>query len=225
MCRWPLIVVFIIGAILVSYVPHGRAQAGYPSNAQDPPFDDYVWFKAMLSDREIASSRRDAVLNYLEVGDLSASSYYLVDQTFKLLADISKMKVDKELKTFSLIVLHDTRAFERLKNDKNSFSILGIPDTMLLELEKQTKDGLKCQSVSFVDRNADIISTVIMISEKYHDCLFQGIFQAFGVKLTDNRLTTLVNLCVLYEARRVGIRERQELHREGARIALGCLNK
>jgi antitoxin HicB len=217
MCRWPLIpltffIFFIVGAMLISYVPPGYAQAGYPSNEQDPPFDSYVWFKDLLSDREIASSRRDAVLNYLEVGDL-------------LLADVSKMKVDTELKTFSLIVIHDTRAFERLKNDKNSFSVLGLTDAMLLELEKQTKDGLKCQSVSFVDRNHDIISTLIMISEKYHDCLFQGIFQSFGVKLTDNRLRTLVNLCVLYEARRLGIRERQELHREGARIALDCLNK
>jgi hypothetical protein len=100
MCRWPLVsqtfyILFIVGSTLTSCVPPGHAQAGYPPNAQDSFFDNYVWFKALLSDREIASSRGDAVLNYLEVGDLSASSYYLVDQTFKLLADISKMKVLK----------------------------------------------------------------------------------------------------------------------------------
>jgi hypothetical protein len=117
--------------------------------------------------------------------------------------------------------------FTRLKEDRSAFSVLGIPDLFINELQKKaTEDATtKCINISTDDEDNNIKLTTVLISEKFDSCLIGGLFQAFGVDSLNTNIKSLSDVCVLYEGRKLGLRDRQSLTREMPRLRDLCVAK
>jgi hypothetical protein len=187
--------------------------------------DDFVWQKDRLTGNESASSRNDGSINYFDVGDLSYYSMYLVQQDLGRISTAAGMTIDRNLKHSSIAIVHDTSVFSRLKNDKKSFSVLGIPDDVIEMLRQRLTDDAKCITMSISDDNNNVILTTILLSEKFDSCLVSGLFGSFGILASEISTKTLTSACALYEGRRMGLRDRQSLSRETPRLVDLCLTR
>jgi hypothetical protein len=101
--------------------------------------DGFYWQRQKSTGDETAASRSDSSINFLDVGGLSNYSTYLVQETLGSISDAAGKKVDRSLKNAAIIIVHDTDVFSRLKSDRNAFSVLGIPDSFIDELQKKAK--------------------------------------------------------------------------------------
>jgi hypothetical protein len=64
-----------------------------------------------------------------------------------------------------------------------------------------------------------------LLSEKFDTCLVRGILESFGILASDIGVETLVSACVLYEGRRLGLRDRQNLLQQTPKLRERCLAK
>src|SRR5271165_5487167 len=145
--------------------------------------DGFVWKKDKATGNDIAMSRSDSSINFVDVGDLSNYSTYLVQEILGSIADAAGKTVDRSLKNVAIVIVHDTNVFTRLKADKDAFSVLGIPDLFVNELQKRAaaSSTMKCINISTDENDKNIVFTTVLISEKFDSCLIGGLFQAFGV--------------------------------------------
>ena len=196
-------------------------------NAPSP--NSYLWSKDASTDEEIALSLPDRPLNFLVVGDLAANSYYLIDQLFYLLADAAGLKMNRELKSYALLIIHDKNVFARLKSgDNNAFTKLGISENIVnLMRDSLTEDGTCLFETFPTDKTDDrnIAGTVVLVSAQYHTCLTQAVFRAFGVVVGSGDFDAVISVCALHEGRRVGIRERRALLDKRQEIASRCIRR
>lgn len=193
--------------------------------AEEAPIaDDFYWKKEKSSRVEIAYSLSDPSMNFFDVGDLSHYSLYLVQQVLGSLSGATGVAIDRKLKNSSLGIIHDTKAFYSLKNEKQRFRVLGIPDPVIEILEQRVSDDTpKCLTLTHSDENSDIKFTIILLSENFHSCLVGGLLAAFGIRGTaDVSIRTLVSACVLYEGRRRGLRDRRSLAQESPKLREVC---
>lgn len=189
--------------------------------------DGFDW-KATNDGREFAASLGVASFNFFDVGDLSSHSLHSVERDLRRLAAAAGVKLDHTSGTkASVAIVHDTKVFERLKNDKSSFKILGFSEYLVSKLEEQvTSDTPKCLAMTFADERAEITSTIILLSERADNCLSSGLLGSFGIVGTSDISTkTLTDVCVLYEGRRLGLRDRQSLKQAAPRLRNLCLAK
>jgi hypothetical protein len=205
--------------------------ASLPSFAQDTSAQDtrtladFTWKKDVSTGNELAASRSESSFNFFDVGDLSYYSQYLVEQDLRRLSAAAGLTIDRT-KNSSVSIVHDTKVFERLKNDKPAFKLLGFSDYEIATLEKQvTSDSPKCLTVTITDGNNGIATTVMLLSEKFDSCLVGGLLNSFGIAASDINAETLIDVCVLYEGRRLGLRDRQGLAREASRLRNVCIAK
>jgi hypothetical protein len=204
-----------------------------PSLAQDTSAQDartladFVWKKDVSTGNELAASRSDSSFNFFDVGDLSYYSQYLVEQDLHRLSAAAALTIDHTpAKNSSIAIVHDTKVFARLKNDKPAFKSLGFSDYELETLEKQvTSDSPKCLTMTLADGDNGIVNTVVLLSEKFDGCLVGALLSSFGVTAPDINAETLIDVCVLYEGRRLGLRDRQGLARESSRLRNVCIAK
>jgi hypothetical protein len=216
-CR--IVVLKVVGALISVFL----GVASLPAAAQDGV--SFSWKKDQAGN-DVALSRNDSSFNYFDVGDLSYSSLYLVQQDLGRIAAATGLTVDRNpRKSSSIGIVHDTKVFSRLKNDKHSFSTLGIPDSIIALLERGVKDDTKCIAVSVSDGQSNILFTVVLLSEKFDTCLVHGILESFGILASDIGVETLVSACVLYEGRRLGLRDRQNLLQQTPKLRELCLAK
>jgi hypothetical protein len=189
--------------------------------------DDFDWQKDKLKDRETASSRGDPSINFLDVGDLSSFSLQLVKQTLESISHEAGTKVDSNLKNAAIVIVHDTNVFSRLNADRNAFSVLGIPDVFIDQLQKKAAEDTTttCINITINDHENNILLTAVLISEKFNSCLISGLFRAFGILSSNASLKALISVCVLYEGRRQGLRDRQSLVQETPRLLDLCMTK
>jgi hypothetical protein len=187
--------------------------------------DGFVWQRDKLTGAEIAASQNDSSINFLDVGDLSIYSLYLVQQVLSDLSDATGKKVDRDLKKSSIAIFHDTNVFSRLKTDRQSFTALGIPDDVIDDLRQRITDDAKCISTTRTDDKNNIIFSVILLSEKFNNCLIGGLNNSFGLHSLHVNIRTLIDGCVLYEGRRRGLRDRQSLSQETPRLRDLCLSR
>jgi hypothetical protein len=187
--------------------------------------EKYIWNKDVATGKDIALSLNDQPINYVLVGDLSYYSIYLVQTLTNMLSNSAGRTVDRTFKLYSLIVVHDTNVFARLRSDKKSFNALGVPEFMVDSIAARAPVDAKCSYSTFSDSGYDLNATVLLLSEKFDDCLTQGLFHAFGVLTKDANAGALLGTCVLYEGRRLGIRERDALDRERSRLIDLCAKK
>jgi len=215
----------LLGTLLALCIAGGLT--GYCLAEEAPTTDDFYWSREKPSGVEIASSLSDPSLNFFDVGDLSYYSLYLVQQLLGSLSGATGIAIDRNLKSSSLSIIHDTKVFYRLKNEKDRFRALGISDVVIESLEKRAADETtKCVTMTHSDENGDIKFTIVLLSEKFHDCLIAGLLDSFGLHHTrDITLRTLSSACVLYEGRRRGLRDRQSLTRETPRLREVCFAK
>jgi hypothetical protein len=203
--------------------------AASSSLAQQPAdLDHFTWKKSAATGTEVAATRSGASLNFFDVGDLSDYSKYLVERYLARISTAAGLTIDRSKATGSTVaIVHDTQVFSRLKNDKPSFHPLGIPDDALNLIEKQLSDPdtAKCINWTLVDENGDIRGTIILISEKSNICLADGLLSSFGVKAEDISSSSLVDVCILYEGRRLGLRDRQSLTQKMPALRDVCIAK
>ena len=102
---------------------------------------------------------------------------------------------------------------------------MGIPDDVIDTLKQQITDDAKCISTTRTDDKNNIVFTVILLSENFNECLIGGLNNSFGIRSLDIDIRTLLSACVLYEGRRLGLRDRQSLSQETPRLRELCLTK
>jgi hypothetical protein len=187
--------------------------------------DGYIWKKDIDSGKELSASRSDHSFNFFDVGDLSYYSQYLVEQDLRRISAVARLTIDHTpAKNSSVLIVHDTNVFERLKNDKPAFKALGFSDDLITMLEKQVKsDSPKCLTMTITDEKNNITSTVVLLSAKFDGCLTSAMLSAFGVVAPDIGTKALIDICVLYEARRLDIRDRESFAQEGPRLRNLCI--
>jgi hypothetical protein len=92
--------------------------------------DDLAWKKDNSSGNELAASRSDPSFNFFDVGDLSYYSQYLVEQDLRRISAAAGLTIERSpAKNSSVAIVHDTKVFSRLKNDKPSSILLGFLTT------------------------------------------------------------------------------------------------
>lgn len=227
--RWPISPLAF--AALISLVCCFGASS--PSFAQDTgaqdarTLDDFMWKKDVSTGNELAASRSDSSFNYFDVGDLSYHSQYLVEQDLRRLSAAAGLTIDHTpAKNSSVSIVHDTKVFARLKNDKPAFRSLGFSDYEIETLEKQvTSDSPKCLTMTITDGNNGIVTTTILLSEKFDGCLASGLLNSLGIAASDISARSLIDVCILYEGRRRGVRGRQGLAREIPELRNLCITK
>jgi hypothetical protein len=224
---WPAVGLSRLFASLTIVIVIIATMSARSARSEEEDFGmEYIWRIDKSSGKNVAISRNEMPTNFMVVGNLSAYSFYLVEHWIHFLANAAGSKIDRKLKSFSLVVVHDELVFSRLKNERASFEILGIPSFMIDDMQNRARDGVKCLSSSFEGDAHDILVTVILLNEKYNGCLIQGIFYSFGIKTgiddDDFNLKALLAACVLYEGRRANIRDREELHRQRSALAKRC---
>jgi hypothetical protein len=79
--------------------------------------------------------------------------------------------------------------------------------------------------MTITDEKNNILSTIILLSEKFDSCLIRGVLDSFGIAASDINVRTLVDVCVLYEGRRMGLRDRQSLDQEAPKLRALCIAK
>lgn len=198
------------------------------SAAQEARIEDsFIWKNDAATGAELAASRSDNSFNFFDVGDLSYYSQHLVEQDLRRLSKAAGLTIEHvPSKDSSVLIVHDTKVFARLKNDKPAFKSLGFSDEMIAFLEKQvTSDSPKCLTTTITDKKNSITGTVILLSEKFDSCLLSGLLNSFGSAASNINAETLIDVCVLYEGRRIGLRDRKSLIQEAPRLRTICIAK
>lgn len=75
------------------------------------------------------------------------------------------------------------------------------------------------------DGQNNVVTIIVLLSEKFDGCLVRGLLDSFGIAASDINVRTLIDVCVLYEGRRLGLRDRQSLTQETPRLRDLCIAK
>jgi hypothetical protein len=186
--------------------------------------DDFVWKKDNSTGNELAASRSNSSFNFFDVGDLSYYSQFLVEQDLRLLSSAAGITIERSPKNNSTVaIVHDSKVFSRLKDDKPSFGVLGFSEDIIKMLEKRTPENAKCVTMTVSDGQNNVVVTIILLSKKFDGCLISGLLDSFGIAASDLNVRTLTDVCVLYEGRRLGLRDRQSLVQEAPRLLDKCI--
>jgi len=202
------------------------ADSASVSIAQDAKgLEKFYWQKDESTGVEIAASRSNQSLNFFDIGDFSPFSFVLAEQDLAKISEAAGETIDRTLKS-SIAIFHDSNVFLRLKNDKRSFASLGIPDWVIDKMSNSlTDNNPRCFTMSLTDAQNNIYLTVILASQESNDCLHAGLIESFGVRASAIETENLVNVCMLYEGRRLGFRDSQSLSRESAKLRNQCTTK
>src|SRR4051794_7403907 len=148
--------------------------------SQEAPLENGYMWEPDGSFGLIALSRRDQPFNFFVAGNLAAYGVDVVDKMVGLLSRSTNIPVDKSMKAYSVLVIQDTEVFNRLKNDRKSFDVLGIPSPWIDQLSEKVPAGSKCAFNSY-SSNHEIVFTLIVASEAGNNCVVEGVFHAFGI--------------------------------------------
>jgi hypothetical protein len=175
---------------------------------------------------ELAASRSDSSFNYFDVGDLSYYSDVLAEQDLRRLAAAAGLALERSpTKSSTVAIFHDGKVFSHLRDDKPAFNSLGLPNNVLAALEKQATDTSRCLNMTLTDEKNNIGSTIVLLSEKFDGCLVSGLLNSLGIAASDISARSLIDVCILYEGRRRGVRDRQGLTQEIPRLRDLCIAK
>jgi hypothetical protein len=210
-------------AVLISCLGYGAAYSNAIAQ-EEKSLDRFVWAEDKSTDLEFAVSRSNPSFNFFDIGDLAPYSRDLVKKDLTKISKAAGEAIDTNLSP-SIAIIHDTNVFSRLKSDRHSFAILGIPDSVVERLLSRTGDSSKCLTMSLADSQNDIYLTIILLSEESNSCLVGGLLEAFGVRALDVDTQTLMDICILYEGRRRGIRDRLSLSQEASGLRDACVAK
>jgi len=226
--RWPIYPFAFAGLIsLVCCFGASSLSFAQDTSAQDArTLANFIWKKDVSAGNELAASRSDSSFNFFDIGDLSYYSEVLVEQDFRRIAAAAGLAIERTpAKSSTVEIFHDAKAFSRLRDDKPAFNSLGLPDNVLRALEKQATDTSRCLSMTVTDEKNNIVNTIVLVSEKSDGCLVSGLLNSFGITASDISAKTLIDVCILYEGRRRGVRDRQGLAREIPKLRNLCITK
>jgi hypothetical protein len=216
---------YILSAVATLLASFGCFSA-YAEDAQ--MLDDFVWARIKATGEVVALSRNDPSFNYFDIGDFALDSRPLVEKSLNRLATAAGLTIEHTpKKSASIAIFHDTKVFTRLKNDKQAFRSLGIPDDIIGDLENRLVDDIKCLTATRSDDAQNIFLTVVLLSEKsdVHGCMLSGLINSFGVRAREIDDKTLLSTCILHQGRRLGFRNRDSLSGEMAGLRDRCLAK
>jgi hypothetical protein len=200
--------------------------SAYAQNAEI--LDDFTWAPVKTTGEIVALSRNDPSFNYFDIGDLALDSLPLVQKGLDRLAAAAGLTIEHTpKKNSSILIIHDTKVFDRLKNDKQTFRVLGIPNDIISDLANRVADDAKCLTMTRSDNEQNIFITIILLSEKLeaHGCMISGLINSFGVHAREIDDKTLLGTCILHEGRRLGFRNRDSLSGEMAGLRDRCLER
>jgi hypothetical protein len=226
--RWPIFPFAVAALISLACCFGSSPSFAQATGAEDArTLDDFMWKKDVSVGNELAASRSDSSFNYFDVGDLSYYSLYLVEQDLRRLSAAAGLTIDHTpAKNSSVSIVHETKVFARLKTDKPAFKSLGFSDYEIEMLEKQvTSDSPKCLTMTITDGNNGIVTTIILLSEKFDGCLVSALLSSFGIAASDISARSLIDVCILYEGRRRGVRDRQGLARAIPELRNLCITR
>lgn len=188
--------------------------------------DDFVWARVKATGEVVALSRNDPVFNYFDIGDLAPKSLPIVQTSLGRLAKAAGLTIQHTAnKSSSIAIIHDTNVFTRLKNDKQAFRVLGVPDDIIDDLKGRLVDDIKCLTSTRSDNEQNIFLTVVLLSEEAdsHGCMISGLIDSFGVRAHEIDDKSLLNTCILYEGRRIGFRDRDNLSQKLEELRDRCM--
>jgi len=229
--RWPvsILAAAVLFFALWCFVPSVAQDADKhgTSDLDASTLGDFVWKKDVSTGNELAASRSDSSFNFFDVGDLSYYSEVLVEQDLRRISAAAGIAIERNpTKKSTIAIFHDSKVFSRLKTDKPAFNSLGLPDNILEALEKQvTSDTTKCLNMTITDEKNNVFTTIVLLSEKFDGCLVGGLLDSFGVTASDADAKALIDVCILYEGRRRGLRDRQSLTQEIPKLRYLCTTK
>lgn len=106
MCSRRVIIFSVALAALIAIVC--CLGTSWPSFAREMrTVDEFDWQKEKTTGNVTASSRSDSSINFLDVGDLSYYSMYLVEETLGSIANAAGKKVDRSLNNAAIVIVHD----------------------------------------------------------------------------------------------------------------------
>jgi hypothetical protein len=187
--------------------------------------DNFIWEKDVATNKDIAISRGRTPVNYIVVGDLSQFSLYLTNQYINMLSRVAGFQINRNLGSYSIAVIHDSKVFDRLKNDNKSFGQLGIAPNAIDIIAANTPDNAKCRYSTFTDDNHEIKLSIILLSEQFNECLVSGLFRAFGVMHNNNDFSSIMSVCLLYQALSIEKRTREVLSNNDGALIEQCTRK
>ncbi|MBV9479954.1 hypothetical protein [Bradyrhizobium sp.] len=190
--------------------------------------DELIWGQAKSTGRMVALSRDDEAFNFFDIGNLSQSSQPLVHEALNKLSSASGVRIERGPdKSWSIGIFHDANVFARLKNDKQAFRVVGVPDELIGALEQRLADDTKCITMTRSDSEENVLLTVILSSQQtnFDECLVSGLLYSFGIAANEINTKTLLGACILHEARRAGLRDREYLSAETSKFNEKCLAK
>lgn len=206
-----------------------RWTAGPLDGVKQQVVDDLMWGQIKSTGSTVALSRNDQALNFFDIGDLASSSQPLVQNALNMLSHASSVRIERGSdKRWSIGIFHDTKVFTRLKSDKQAFRAVGLPDHIIDFLDQKATHDARCLTMTRTDDDMNIVLTVVLSSQQtdFDGCLVGGLLNSFGIKSAQTvNASDLVSACVLYEARRVGLRDRQQLSEQASTLRDGCQKK
>jgi hypothetical protein len=105
---------------------------------------------------------------------------------------------------------------------------MGVPDHFIETLIEKSGDDARCVTMTTTDREANIDLTVILSSQQsdFRGCLVGGLLNSFGIRPSEIvSAREMVSACVLYEARRIGLRDRQHVSEQVSELRKKCLQR
>jgi hypothetical protein len=108
------------------------------------------------------------------------------------------------------------------------YRAVGLPDHIIDFLAQKATDDARCLTMTRTDDDMNIVLTVVLSSQPtdFNGCLVGGILNSFGIKSAETvSASDLASPCVLHEARRVGLRDRQQLSEQASALRGGCQKK
>lgn len=191
--------------------------------------DDFIWGQPKSSGNTLALSRSNEAFNFFDIGDLALSSQPLVQDALNKLSHFSGVKIDRGPgKNSSIAIFHDTNVFTRLKDDRQAFRAVGLSEPIIDELTQRAPEDARCVTLTRTDDEMNIVLTVVLSSQQadFHGCLVSGLLNSFGIKSNETiNASKLVSTCVLYEARRLGLRDRQHISEQASALRDKCLER
>ncbi|SEB84256.1 hypothetical protein SAMN05519104_0230 [Rhizobiales bacterium GAS188] len=207
----PLVIGVAVQIFILLDPTFARANETLDKFTMNDYFAHFEWQKS--NNMEIASSLPQQNFSYKTIGTLEFAKPGVEGDFIPHLAKISglsAMQVKESKDPIKVFIVKDSSIMTILNNNPDRLYKVGIPDQIVTSLRNMDA-GMICKGVGHVNNDQDIEITFILSADKSDKCLYNIIYNAFGIINPNNGPPAELSLCILYEARWRGKRTREEI--------------
>jgi hypothetical protein len=205
-----LIVAALATAALVSWPPSSTVQT-------------FVSLQTLEKDQsQVVVSWAKPSVGYAVMGDLGLELNDEVTSAMEKLGRATGVRVTRA-SPIDVIFILDTNVFRDLKENPKKFGKISMTPSALQFLQDNlAKYNSGCSANFFADSNGDIEVAYVLISKVDAKCVQSGALQAFGVRTSRSVDQDFEDktACLVYAARRAGIRAINEFEAAGKKSCL-----